>query len=175
MFANLKLEMFAPQALKAMPAALRRQEDPEVTTLEGLIECFTTQQDIRNMPNENTRFAAGAEGLIAQANRNVLSNTVNSLLWILERSAKIVLPTAVTCVMGHVATKIFAKWSKLFSNPAKREKSMETMAIGLFAIATALPPKTIAARAARAVIVEACSQKNLDENFYEHGPPKCSE
>jgi hypothetical protein len=174
-FANLKLEMFTPQALKAMPATLRRQEDPEVTTLEGLIECFPTQQDIRNTPTESTRFAVDAEELIAQANRNVLSNAVNFLLLILERSAEIILPTAVTCIMGHVATKILAKWSKFFSNPAKREKSMETMAIGLFAIATALPPKTIAARAARAVIVEACSQKNLDENFYEYGPPKYGE
>jgi hypothetical protein len=163
-----------PEALKATPAALI-QEDPEVMTLEGLFECFPPQQDMRNLPSEKTRFAENADELIAQANRNVLNNTVNFLLSILERSAMIILPTAVTYIMGVVANKISAKWNKHFSNPTKREKSLETMALSLFAIVTKLPPKTIAARTARAVIVKACSQKNLDENFSEYSPPRYGE
>jgi hypothetical protein len=173
-WANLHRELFTPEVLKATPAA-SRQENPEVMTLEGLIECFPTQRDIRNIPSEKTRFAVNAEELIAGANKNVLNNTVSFLHCILERSAQIILPTAVPYIMGVVATKIWTKWNKQYSNPTKREKSLETMALSLFAIATALPPKTIAARTARAIIVEACSQKNLDENFYEYGPPRYGE
>jgi hypothetical protein len=173
-WANLHRELFTPEVLKATPAA-SRQENPEVMTLEGLIECFPTQRDIRNIPSEKTRFAVNAEELIAGANKNVLNNTVSFLHCILERSAQIILPTAVPYIMGVVATKIWTKWNKQYSNPTKREKSLETMALSLFAIATALPPKTIAARTARAIIVEACSQKNLEENFYEYGPPRYGE
>ena len=174
-YADYELELFTPDVLKATPAAFLRRRDLEVLTLEELLECFPTQQDVRDIPTEKTRFAANAEELIEQGNRNILNSTVNLLLWVVERSAKIILPTAFKYIMGVVANKITAKWSKMFFNPAKREKSLEKMALSLFAIANELPPKTIAARTARSVIVVACSQKNLDGNFYEYGPPKYGE
>ena len=132
--------------MKVTTAFLRRR-DLEVLTLEGLLKCFPTKQDIGNIPIEKTRFAANAEELIEQGNRHVLKNIVNLLLWVVERSTSIILPIAFKHIMGVTANKIKAKkWSKIFFNPAKREKSLETMALSLFAIPDALPPKTIAAQ-----------------------------
>jgi hypothetical protein len=172
---NVQRELFTPEAMKATPAT-KRQKDSEVTTLEGLFECFPPHGDVRNIPSEKTRFASNAEELIVQANRNAQNNTVNFLLEILERCAQIILPTAFTYIMGVAATRIWEKWNKIFSqNSSKRERSLEKMANSLFAIATALPSKSIAVRTTRAVIVTACSQKNLDDNFYEYGPPRYGE
>jgi hypothetical protein len=169
---NVQRELFTPKALKATPAGKRHNKDTELTTLEGLFKCFPPGGDVQNIPSEKTRFASNAEELIVQANRNVRNNTINFLLEILERCASIILPTAFTYIMGVTATKIWEKWNQNFSeNSTKRERSLEKMAKSMFAIATALPPTSIAARTARAVIVTACSQKNLDDNFYEYGPP----
>jgi hypothetical protein len=168
---DMKRNLFTPEALKATPAA-ERWKDPEVRTLKGLFQCFSSQGNFRNIPSDKIRFASNAEELIVKANRNVRNNTVNFLLEILERCARIILPTAFTYIMGVAATKIREKWNKTFTeNSTKREKALEKMATSLFAIATSLLPKSIAVRTARAVIVSACSQKNLDDNFYEYGPP----
>jgi hypothetical protein len=169
---NVQHTLFTPKALKATPTG-KRQKDTELTTLEGLFKCFPPEGDVQNIPSEKTRFASNAEELIVQANRNVRNNIVNFLLEIMECCAWIMHPrTAFTYIMEVTATKIWEKWNQNFSkNSTKRERSLEKMANSMFAVATASPPTSTAACITQAVIVTACSQKNLDDNFYEYGPP----